>query len=136
MTTMTTPQTRTDQKQRVCGQTFAALGSLGVVIHLAHELLSPDQDGMSGAQIAILVAVVSATVATTVSWYRLGRATRRMIAVVLGLAWVFAANEHVVAIVEGRGTWLDVTGVLALLGGVALVFAAYYDFRHPLDGAL
>ena len=136
MTTMTTPQTRTDQKQRVCGQTFAALGSLGVVIHLAHELLSPDQDGMSGAQIAILVAVVSATVATTVSWYRLGRATRRMIAVVLGLAWVFAASEHVVAIVEGRGTWLDVTGVLALLGGVALVFAAYYDFRHPLDGAL
>ena len=136
MTTMTTPQTRTDQKQRMCGQTFAALGSLGVVIHLAHELLSPDQDGMSGAQIAILVAVVSATVATTVSWYRLGRATRRMIAVVLGLAWVFAASEHVVAIFEGRGTWLDVTGVLALLGGVALVFAAYYDFRHPLDGAL
>ena len=131
-----TPQTRTDQKQRVCGQTFAALGSLGVVIHLAHELLSPDQDGMSGAQIAILVAVVSVTVATTVSWYRLGRATRRMIAVVLGLAWVFAASEHVVAIVEGRGTWLDVTGVLALLGGVALVFAAYYDSRHPLDGAL
>ena len=120
----------------MCGQTFAALGSLGVVIHLAHELLSPDQDGMSGAQIAVLVAVVSATVATTVSWYRLGRATRRMIAVVLGLAWVFAASEHVVAIVEGRGTWLDVTGVLALLGGVTLVFAAYYDFRHPLDGAL
>ncbi len=133
---MTTTQTRTDQEQRVCGQTFAALGSLGVVIHVAHELLSPDQDGMSGAQIAILVAVVSATVATTVSWYRLGRATRRMIGVVLGLAWVFAASEHVVAIVEGRGTWLDVTGVLALLGGVALVFAAYYDFRHPLDGAL
>ena len=133
---MTTTQTRTDQEQRVCGQTFAALGSLGVVIHVAHELLSPDQDGMSGAQIAILVAVVSATVATTVSWYRLGRATRRMIAVVLGLAWVFAASEHVVAIVEGRGTWLDVTGVLALLGGVALVFAAYYDFRRPLDGAL
>ena len=133
---MTTTQTRTDQEQRVCGQTFAALGSLGVVIHLAHELLSPDQDGMSGAQIAILVAVVSATVATTVAWYRLGRATRRMIAVVLGLAWVFAASEHVVGIVEGRGTWLDVTGVLALLGGVALVFAAYYDFRRPLDGAL
>ena len=133
---MTITRTRTDQEQRVCGQTFAALGSLGVVIHLAHELLSPDQDGMSGAQIAILVAVVSVTVATTVSWYRLGRATRRMIAVVLGLAWVFAASEHVVAMIEGRGTWLDVTGVLALLGGVALVFAAYYDFRHPLDGAL
>ena len=133
---MTTTQTRTDQEQRVCGQTFAALGSLGVVIHVAHELLSPDQDGMSGAQIAILVAVVSVTVATTVSWYRLGRATRRMIAVVLGLAWVFAASEHVVAIFEGRGTWLDGTGVLAVLGGVTLVFAAYYDFRRPLDGAL
>ena len=133
---MTTTQTRTDQEQRVCGQTFAALGSLGVVIHVAHELLSPDQDGMSGAQIAILVAVVVATVATTAAWYRLGRATRRLIAVVLGLAWVFAASEHVVGIVEGQGTWLDVTGVLAVLGGVSLVFAAYYDFRRPLDGAL
>jgi hypothetical protein len=133
---MTTTQTRTDQKQRVCGQTFAALGSLGVVIHVAHELLSPDQDGMSGAQIAILVAVVLATVATTAAWYRLGRATRRVIAVVLGLAWAFAASEHVVGIFEGRGTWLDGTGVLAFLGGVTLVFAAYYDFRRPLDGAL
>jgi hypothetical protein len=133
---MTTTQTRTDQEQRVCGQTFAALGSLGVVIHVAHELLSPDQDGMSGAQIAILAAVVLATVATTAAWYRLGRATRRVIAVVLGLAWAFAASEHVVGIVEGRGTWLDGTGVLAVLGGVTLVFAAYYDFRRPLDGAL
>ncbi len=133
---MTMTQTRTDQEQRVCGQTFAALGSLGVVIHLAHELLSPDQDGMSGAQIAILVAVVLATVATTAAWYRLGHATRRLIAVVLGLAWAFAASEHVVGIVEGRGTWLDGTGVLAVLGGVTLVFAAYYDFRRPLDGAL
>ena len=133
---MTTTQTRTDQEQRVCGQTFAALGSLGVVIHLVHELLSPDQDGMSGAQIAILVAVALATVATAAAWYRLGRATRRVIAVVLGLAWAFAASEHVVGIVEGEGTWLDVTGVLALLGGVTLVFAAYYDFRRPLDGAL
>ena len=133
---MTTTQTRTDQKQRVCGQTFAALGSLGVVIHVAHELLSPDQDGMSGAQIATLVAVVLATVATTSAWYRLGRATRRLIAVVLGLAWAFAASEHVVGIVEGRGTWLDGTGVLAVLGGATLVFAAYYDFRRPLDGAL
>lgn len=133
---MTTTQTRTDQEQRVCGQTFAALGSLGVVIHLVHELLSPDQDGMSGAQIAILVAVALATVATAAAWYRLGRATRRVIAVVLGLAWAFAASEHLVGIVEGEGTWLDVTGVLALLGGVTLVFAAYYDFRRPLDGAL
>ena len=133
---MTTTQTRTDQEQRVCGQTFAAIGSLGVVIHVAHELLSPDQDGMSGAQIAILAAVVLATVATTAAWYRLGRATRRLIAVVLGLAWAFAASEHVVGIVEGQGTWLDVTGVLAVLGGVSLVFAAYYDFRRPLDGAL
>ena len=133
---MTTTQTRTDQEQRVCGQTFAALGSLGVVIHVAHELLSPDQDGMSGAQIAILVAVALATVATTAAWYRLGRATRRVIAVVLGLAWAFAASEHVVGILEGRGTWLDVTGVLAVLGGLTLVFAAYYDFRRPLDGAL
>ena len=133
---MTTTQTRIDQEQRVCGQTFAALGSLGVVIHVAHELLSPDQDGMSGAQIAIVVAVALATVATTAAWYRLGRATRRVIAVVLGLAWAFAASEHVVGIVEGEGTWLDVTGVLALLGGVTLVFAAYYDFRRPLDGAL
>ena len=133
---MTTTQTRTDQEQRVCGQTFAALGSLGVVIHVAHELLSPDQDGMSGAQIAILVAVVLATVATTAAWYRLGRATRRVIAVVLGLAWAFAASEHVVGIFQGRGTWLDGTGVLAFLGGVTLVVAAYYDFRRPLDGAL
>ena len=133
---MTITQTRTDQEQRVCGQTFAALGSLGVVIHFAHELLSPDQDGMSGAQIAILGAVVLATVATTAAWYRLGRATRRVIAVVLGLAWTFAASEHVVGIVEGRGTWLDGTGVLTLLGGVTLVFAAYYDVRRPLDGAL
>jgi hypothetical protein len=133
---MTTTQTHTDQEQRVCGQTFAALGSLGVVIHVAHELLSPDQDGMSGAQIAILVAVVLATVATTAAWYRLGRATRRVTAVVLGLAWAFAASEHVVAIIEGRGTWLDATGVLAFLGGFTLVFAAYYDFRRPLDGAL
>jgi hypothetical protein len=133
---MTTTQTRTDQEQRVCGQTFAALGSLGVVTHVAHELLSPDQDGMSGAQIAILVAVVLATVATTAAWYRLGRAARRVIAVVLGLAWVFAASEHVVGIVEGRGTWLDGTGVLAVLGGVTLLFSAYYDFRRPLDGAL
>jgi hypothetical protein len=133
---MTTTQTRTDQEQRVCGQTFAALGSLGVVIHLVHEVLSPDQDGISGAQIAILVAVALATVATAAAWYRLGRATRRVIAVVLGLAWAFAASEHVVGIVEGEGTWLDVTGVLALLGGVTLVFAAYYDFRRPLDGAL
>ena len=136
MTTMTTPQIRPDQSQRVCGQTFAALGSLGVVIHVIHELLSPDQDGMSGTQIAILVAVVLATVGTTAAWYRVGRATRRVIAVVLGLAWSFAASEHVVAIVEGRGTWLDVTGLLALLGGLTLVFAAYYDFRRPLDGAL
>ncbi len=133
---MTTTQTRIDQEQRVCGQTFAALGSLGVVIHVAHELLSPDQDGMSGAQIAIVVAVALATVATTAAWYRLGRATRRVIAVVLGLAWAFAASEHVVGIVEGRGTLLDGTGVLAFLGGAALVFAAYYDFRRPLDGAL
>ncbi len=133
---MTTTQTRTEQEQKVCGQTFAALGSLGVVIHVAHELLSPDQDGMSGAQIAILVAVVVATVATTAAWYRLGRATRRAIAVVLGLAWAFAASDHVVGIAEGRGTWLDGTGVLAVLGGIALVFAAYYDFRRPLDGAL
>ena len=133
---MTITQTRTDQKQRVCGQTFAALGSLGVVIHVAHELLSPNQDGMSGAQIAILVAAVLATVATTAAWYRLGPATRRVTAVVLGLAWAFAASEHVVGIVEGQGTWLDVTGVLAVLGGVSLVFAAYYDFRRPLDGAL
>jgi len=133
---MTTTQTRIDQEQRVCGQTFAALGSLGVVIHVAHELLSPDQDGMSGAQIAIVVAVALATVATTAAWYRLGRATRRVIAVVLGLAWAFAASEHVVGIVEGRGTWLDGTGVLAFLSGAALVFAAYYDFRRPMDGAL
>jgi hypothetical protein len=133
---MTTTQTRTDQEQRVCGQTFAAIGSLGVVIHVAHELLSPDQDGMSGAQIVILLAVVLATVATTAAWYRLGHTTRRVIAVVLGLAWAFAASEHVVGIVEGRGTWLDGTGVLAVLGGVTLVFAAYYDFRRPLDGAL
>ena len=133
---MTTTQSRTDQEQRVCGQTFAALGSLGVGIHLVHELLSPDQDGMSGAQIAILVAVALATVATAAAWYHLGRATRRVIALVLGLAWAFAASEHVVGIVEGEGTWLDVTGVLALLGGVTLVFAAYYDFRRPLDGAL
>jgi len=133
---MTTTQTRTDQEQRVCGQTFAALGSLGVVIHVAHELLSPNQDGMSGAQIASLVAVVVATVATTAAWYRLGRVTRRVIAVVLGLAWAFAASEHVVAIVDGRGSWLDSTGVLAVLGGFTLVFAAYYDFRRPLDGAL
>lgn len=133
---MTTTQTRTDQEQRVCGQTFAALGSLGVVLHVAHELLSPNQDGMSGTQIAILVAVVLATVATTAAWYRLGRATRRVIAVVLGLAWAFAASEHVVGIVEGPGTWLDGTGVLAVLGGITLVFAAYYDFRRPLDGAL
>ena len=133
---MTITQTRTHQEQRVCGQTFAAFGSLGVVIHVAHELLSPDQDGMSGAQIAILLTVVLATVATTAAWYRLGRATRRVLAVALGLAWVLAASEHVVGIVEGRGTWLDVTGVLAFLGGASLVFAAYYDFRRPLDGAL
>ena len=133
---MTITQTRTHQEQRVCGQTFAALGSLGVGIHVAHELLSPDQDGMSGAQIAILLTVVLATVATTAAWYRLGRTTRRVLAVALGLAWVLAASEHVVGIVEGRGTWLDATGVLAFLGGVSLVFAAYYDFRRPLDGAL
>src|SRR4051812_651753 len=104
---MTITQTRTHQEQRVCGQTFAALGSLGVGIHVAHELLSPDQDGMSGAQIAILLTVVLATVATTAAWYRLGRTTRRVLAVALGLAWVLAASEHVVGIVEGRGTWLD-----------------------------
>jgi hypothetical protein len=133
---MTITQTRTHQEQRVCGQTFAALGSLGVVIHVAHELLSPDQDGMSGAQIAILVAVVLATIATTAAWYRLGRATRRVIAVALGLVWTVAASEHVVGIVQGGGTRLDGTGVLAFLGGISLVFAAYYDFRRPLDGAL
>ena len=133
---MTTTQSRTAQEQKVCGQTFAALGSVGVVIHVAHELLSPDQDGMSGAQIATLVAVVLATVATTAAWYRLGRTTRRVIAVVLGLAWAFAASDHLVGIAEGRGTWLDGTGVLAVLGGITLVFAAYYDFRRPLDGAL
>ncbi len=132
---MTTTQTRTDPGQRVCGQTFAALGSLGVAVHVAHELLSPDQDGMAGAQIAVLVAVVAATIATTAAWYRLGRVPRRVIAVVLGVAWALAASEHLIGIAEGRGTWLDGTGVLAVLGGVALVFAAYYDARRPLDGA-
>lgn len=126
---MTTPLERTSTEPKVCGQTFAALGSLGIGIHFVHEMVTP---GKVPAEVVVTVVLVSATLAFTAAWYRLGRKTRRAAAVVLGALWALAAAEHAVHAVTG-GTALDVTGVLPVLGGLTLIFAAYWDHHRPLE---
>lgn len=131
---MTTAGTTTRTEPRVCAQTFAGLASLGILVHFVHELFAEGGE-LPVVQVIVGAVVVGATVALAAAWYRLGRRTRRTLAVVLGLFWALVASEHVVAVLTG-GTALDVTGLLTVLGGVTLVVAAYWDHVRPLESAL
>lgn len=127
----TTISIPTRQEPRVCGQSLAGMASLGIVVHVVHEFAT-----LSGAmpawQAIVLVAVVGATLALTVSWHRLPWRSRRAAAVVLGLLWTAAATEHLTGLASGV-TALDLSGMLAFLGGLTLVFAAYWDHRRPVE---
>lgn len=127
---MTTTWAPTSTETKVCAQTFAGLASLGIVTHVAHELISGEP--ASAGEAAAVVVAAGAVVTLTLAWYRLGRTPRRVLAVVLGALWALAASGHAVATVTG-GTALDVTGVLAVVGGLLLAFAAYWDFHRPLE---
>lgn len=130
---MTTADTRTSTEPRICAQTFAGLASLGIGIHVAHELISGEP--ASTAEAVVVVVAAGAVIALTGAWYRLGRTPRRVLAVLVGAFWAVAASGHALATVTG-GTALDVTGVLAVVGGLLLAFAAYWDFHRPLERSL
>jgi drug/metabolite transporter (DMT)-like permease len=130
--TTDTAKTATTTPPTYCAQTFAAAGSLGIVGHVVHEGFTELRDAAPGA-VVVLVVAVAATAALTALWYRLGTRTRRAVAAVLGVLWVLAASEHVVALLGGDGTALDWTGLLAVAGGVLLIVAAYWDAHRPYE---
>lgn len=131
MTTAMSISTR--QEPRVCGQSLAGMASLGIAIHVVHEFATSSGD-MPAWQAIVLVAVVGATLALAVGWHRLPRTPRRSLAVVLGLLWAVAASEHLVNLASGV-TALDLTGILVFVGGLILIFAAYWDYRRPVERA-
>ena len=127
----TTLNIPTRQEPRVCGQSLAGLASLGIAVHVVHEFATVSGEMPTWQQV-VLVAVVGLTAALAVRWHHLPRMLRRSLAVVLGLLWAAAATEHLVALASG-GTALDLTGILPFLGGLTLVFAAYWDYRRPVE---
>lgn len=127
----TTISIPTRQEPRVCGQSLAALASLGIVVHVVHEFATVSGE-MPAWQAIVLVAVVGATLAVAAGWHRLPPTPRRSLAVVLGLLWAAAATEHLVNLASGV-TALDITGILVFLGGLTLVFATYWDYRRPVE---
>src|SRR5688572_12351511 len=102
MTTATSPSR---PEPKICAQTLASIASLGILIHVVHELFAGGAG--SGIQTAVVVATLVATLAVTAAWYRMARGTRRAAAVVLGLLWAVAASEHVMNVADG-GSALDV----------------------------
>ena len=127
MTTAISTSTR--QEPRVCGQSLAGMASLGIVIHVVHEFATSSGD-IPAWQAIVLVGVLGATLALVVGWHRLPRTLRRSLAVVLGLLWALAATEHLVNLASGV-TAPDRT--LVFLGGLTLLFAAYWDYRRPVE---
>ena len=132
MTTDTSTSTTgtTENEPKFCAQTFAAAGALGIVVHTIHEGFTELRDKAPGFVIPF-VAVVLLTAALAMGWYRLGTRTRRVASAVLGLVWAVAASEHVANLVGGKGTALDLTGLLAVAGSLLLMVAAYWDAHRP-----
>jgi hypothetical protein len=126
---MTTARTAVRREPKVCAQTFASLASLGILVHFGHETIT---GAATTAEVLAGGLMVVSTLAVTAAWYRLSRTVRRALAGVLGALWSVAATEHVLHAVGG-GTLLDVTGLLTFLGGLLLVFGAYWDHHRPLE---
>lgn len=128
---MTTATVETRQEPKICAQSLASFASLGILIHFVHEMVTLFGE-LPTWQVAVGVLVVAATVAVAAAWNKLGRIPRRVLAVVLGVLWAVAASEHLVNLGNG-GEGLDFTGVLTFLGGLVLVFAAYWDHHRPYE---
>lgn len=127
----TTASSQTREEPKFCAQTFASLASIGILIHFVHEAFTVFGD-LPGVQIAVGIVVVLATLGLTAAWYKLGRAMRRTFAAILGVLWTAAASEHLAALSDG-GSALDYTGLLVVAAGLALVFAAYWDYHRPME---
>jgi steroid 5-alpha reductase family enzyme len=125
-----TATTSTQAEPKVCAQTFASLASLAILIHFVHEMVVLVGE-VPAVQAVIGGVLVAATLGVTVAWYRLGKATRRTMAVVLGALWAAAASEHLINVAGGSA--LDYTGLLTFTGGLVLIFAAYWDHHRPME---
>lgn len=130
---MTTATKRTPEEAKACGQFFASLGATGILIHFVHELFTVFSD-LPAVQVAVGVLLAAATVAVPAAWYKLNPAVRRALAAVLGAIWTIAASEHLFNL-AGDGGALDYTGLLTVLGGLTLIFGAYWDYHRPLEAA-
>lgn len=128
---MTTAYTQARTEPKICAQSWAALASVGILVHFVHEIFVVSGP-TRGLELAAGAVFVSATIATTAQWYRMKRGTRRGVAAVLGVLWTVAASEHAIAAFNG-GSAVDFTGLLTFAGGLILVFAAYWDYRRPME---
>ena len=114
---------------KACAQTISGIATLAILVHFVHEVVALWGD-VSMAQPAAGLVALAVTFAVGAAWYRMSPIVRRTLAVILGLLWSLAAAEHVANLTAG-GTLIDYTGLLTFGGGLALVFAAYWDYHRP-----
>lgn len=127
-----TTTTATLSEQKICAQSIGSMAAAGILVHFIHELIVLWGD-VPVVQPAVGVVAVAATVALVGLWYRTSKTTRRAFAAILGALWALFASEHLGNVLSGSSTALDITGLLTFAGGLALLFAAFFDYYRPLE---
>ena len=116
---------------KLCAQTISGIAVLAILVHFVHEVAALWGD-VPLAQPAAGFVALAVTFGVGAAWYRMTPVVRRTLNVILGLLWSVAAFEHVANAAAG-GSAIDYTGLLTFAGGLALVFAAYWDHIRPLE---
>lgn len=99
-----------------------ALGTLAVWAHTADEI-------RIGEYIAVPTAL--ATAALLLGWSRARPFWRGLGALLLGLLWLLGAIPyHVVPLLQGAVVWQNVSGLLQLAGGAALLLLGLRELRR------
>ena len=116
---------------KVCAQMISGIAALAILIHFVHEVVALWGE-VPMAQPAVGLVLLAVTFGVGAAWYRMTPAVRRTLNVLLGLLWSIAAFEHVSNVASG-GSAIDFTGLLTFAGGLALVFASYWDHIRPME---
>ena len=116
---------------KVCAQMISGIAALAILVHFVHEVVALWGD-VPIVQPAAGFVFLAVTFGVGATWYRMTPVVRRSLNVILGLLWSIAAFEHVSNVAAG-GTAIDYTGLLTFAGGLALVFAAYWDHIRPME---
>ena len=102
-----------------------AVGTLAAWAHTIDEI-------RIGEFIAVPFGI--ANVALLAGWPRFGRVSRAWTAIVFGLFWALAAIPyHVIPLLEGAATGQNISGLLRVVGGAAMILVGVEILRRPRE---